>query len=128
MYAFESAKSRFEKLTGWAQPTRGEIKTRIKKTKPRATVFKDNNLIPNNPTLPFLHYRKSLHSPGCPIQQRSLSGYSRQTVGSMHGAMAFTIMCITTRERMKCLASHEDTRGCVSAVKKVDQFISAQVM
>jgi hypothetical protein len=32
MYAFESAKSRFEKLTGWAQPTRGEIKTRIKKS------------------------------------------------------------------------------------------------
>lgn len=66
MYAFESAKSRFEKLTGWAQPTRGEIKTRIKKTKPRATVFKDNNLIPNNPTLPFLHYRKVASLTGLP--------------------------------------------------------------
>ena len=58
MYAFESAKSRFENLTGWAQPKPGEIKKRIKKAKPRATVFKDNNLIPNNPSLPFLHYRK----------------------------------------------------------------------
>ena len=58
MYAFESAKSRFENLTGLAQPRLGEIKKRIKKAKPRATVFKDNNLIPNNPSLPFLHYRK----------------------------------------------------------------------
>jgi len=58
MYTFESAKSSFEKLTGWGQPKPGEIKKRIKKAKPRATVFKDNSLIPNNPTLPFLHYRK----------------------------------------------------------------------
>jgi uncharacterized protein YjlB len=66
MYAFESAKSRFEKLTGWAQPTSGEIKKRIRKAKPRAIVFKDHGLIPNNPTLPFLYYRKVVSLAGLP--------------------------------------------------------------
>jgi uncharacterized protein YjlB len=58
MYAFEAVKSRFEKLTGLAQPTTREIKKRIKRSKPRAKRFHDNNLIPNNPTLPLIHYRK----------------------------------------------------------------------
>lgn len=128
MYAFESAKSRFEKLTGWAQPTRGEIKTRIKKQSRAQRFSKTTISFQTIPPCLFSIIGKSLHSADCPIHQRSLSDYSRQTDGSMHGAMAFTIMCITTRERMKCLASHEGTRGCVSAVKKVDQFISAQVM
>jgi uncharacterized protein YjlB len=66
MYAFESAKSRFEKLTGWAQPTRGEIKRRRRKAKPRATIFKEHSPIPNNPTLPFLHYRKVVSLAGLP--------------------------------------------------------------
>jgi hypothetical protein len=58
MYAFESVKSRIENLTGLAQPTAREIKKRIKRSKPRAKRFKDNNLIPNNPALPLIHYRK----------------------------------------------------------------------
>ena len=58
MYAFESVKSRIENLTGLAQPTAREIKKRIKRSKPRAKRFKDNNLIPNNPVLPLIHYRK----------------------------------------------------------------------
>jgi mannose-6-phosphate isomerase-like protein (cupin superfamily) len=56
MYAVETIKSGLEHLTGIAQPTARELRKRIKERKPRATVFKDNNHIPNNPTLPFIHY------------------------------------------------------------------------
>ena len=58
MYAFEAVKSRLEKLTGLAQPTAREIKKRIKRSKPRAKRFNDNNLIPNNSALSLIHYRK----------------------------------------------------------------------
>jgi ATP-dependent DNA ligase len=58
MYAFEAVKSRFENLTGLAQPSAREVKKRIKRSKPRAKRFDDNNLIPNNPSLPLIHYRK----------------------------------------------------------------------
>jgi hypothetical protein len=57
MYAVETIKRGIEHLTGIAQPTVRELQKRIKKRKPRATLFKDNNCIPNNPTLPFIHYR-----------------------------------------------------------------------
>lgn len=58
MYVFEAVKSRVEKLTGLAQPTAREIKKRIKRSKPRAKRFNDNNFIPNNPALSLIHYRK----------------------------------------------------------------------
>ena len=58
MYAFEAIKSRFENLTGLAQPTARDLKRRIKRSKPRAKRFDDNNLVPNNPALPLIHYRK----------------------------------------------------------------------
>lgn len=58
MYAFEAIKSRFENLTGLAQPTARDLKKRIKRSKPRAKRFDDNNLIPNNAALPLIHYRK----------------------------------------------------------------------
>ena len=51
-------KERFENLTGLAQPTARDLKKRIKRSKPRAKRFDDNNLIPNNPALPLIHYRK----------------------------------------------------------------------
>jgi uncharacterized protein YjlB len=58
MYAFETIKSKFEHLTGLAQPTAAELKKRTKKSKPRSRIFKANNWIPNNSVLPFIHYRK----------------------------------------------------------------------
>ena len=118
MYAFEAVKSRLEKLTGLAQPTAREIKKRIKRSKPRAKRFNDNNLIPNNPALPLIHYRKVVSLRDLPDPAALFERYSRQTVGSMPGAMAFTITCITTRGLMKCSVSREDARAFVSAAKK----------
>jgi len=66
MYAFEAVKSRFENLTGLAQPTAREVKKRIKRSKPRARRFENNNLIPNNTALPLIHYRKVASLTGLP--------------------------------------------------------------
>ena len=128
MYAFEAVKSRIENLTGLAQPTAREIKKRIKRSKPRAKRFKDNNLIPNNPALPLIHYRKVVSLRICPTRQPCLSVCSRQTVGSMPGAMAFTITCIITRGPMKCSVSREAARAFVSAAKKGIHCNSAPAM
>ncbi len=58
MYLSEGLKSSLERMTGVARPTMRQIRKRIHQTNPRARYFVDNNCIPNNPKLPFLHYRK----------------------------------------------------------------------
>ena len=102
MYTFEAVKSRLEKLTGLAQPTAREIKKQIKRSKPRAKRFKDNNLSRTIPRCRSSTIERLFRLGICPIRQPCLSAYSRQMVGSMPGAMAFTITSITTRELMKC--------------------------
>jgi uncharacterized protein YjlB len=64
MYTVETIKHGLEHLTGIAQPTTRDLRKRIQKRKPRTTVFKDNNHIPNNPTLPFIHYSNVLSLTG----------------------------------------------------------------
>ena len=58
MYLSEGLKSRLERITGVARPTMRQIRKRIRRTNPRSHYFVDNNCIPNNQKLPFLHYRK----------------------------------------------------------------------
>jgi uncharacterized protein YjlB len=58
MYLREGLKSRLERTIGVARPTLRQVNRRIRETKPRVLYFEDNNCIPNNPKLPFLHYRK----------------------------------------------------------------------
>jgi uncharacterized protein YjlB len=58
MYLREGLKSRLERMTGLGRPTLRQINRRIRGTNPKALYFEDNNCIPNNPKLPFLHYRK----------------------------------------------------------------------
>jgi uncharacterized protein YjlB len=66
MYAAEAVKSGLEHLTGLARPTAKEIKKRIKRSKVRAKLFEDYKPIPNNPKLPFIHYRKVVSVAGLP--------------------------------------------------------------
>ena len=58
MYAVEAVKSRLESLTGFGRPSAKEVKERIKRSKPHAKLFDDDKEVPNNPNLPFIHYRK----------------------------------------------------------------------
>ena len=58
MYLREGLKSRLERTIGVARPSLRQVNRRIRETKPRVLYFEDNNCIPNNPKLPFLHYRK----------------------------------------------------------------------
>jgi len=58
MYVREGLKSRLERTIGVARPSLRQVNRRIRETKPRVLYFEDNNCIPNNPKLPFLHYRK----------------------------------------------------------------------
>ena len=60
MYVKESAKRAFERLTGIGKPSSREAAARIAKRKAWPTTFKDDGLIPNNATLPFLRYRNVL--------------------------------------------------------------------
>ena len=57
MYAKESLKRTFERVTGIGRPKRREARTSVRPRKAQATRFKDDGLIPNNPTLPFIRYR-----------------------------------------------------------------------
>src|SRR5215472_2427005 len=57
MGVLESVKERMEKVTGWKRPSRGDLRHAVKSRKPNSFCFKDDGIVPNNPTLPFILYR-----------------------------------------------------------------------
>lgn len=57
MYAKETAKRLLERVTGLGRPTRAESAARVRKRKAWQRRFPDDGRIPNNPKLPFIHYR-----------------------------------------------------------------------
>jgi uncharacterized protein YjlB len=57
MYAKETLKRTFERVTGLGRPSRRESRSNVRLRKPQAVRFKDDGSIPNNPKLPFVHYR-----------------------------------------------------------------------
>jgi uncharacterized protein YjlB len=64
MYAKETAKRTFERLTGIGRPSRQEAAAHVRKRKAWPTGFADDGLIPNNPKLPFVHYRGAVNVKG----------------------------------------------------------------
>ena len=57
MGVLESVKERMEKVTGWKRPSRSDLRRAVKSRKPNSFCFKDDGIVPNNPTLPFILYR-----------------------------------------------------------------------
>jgi uncharacterized protein YjlB len=60
MYAKETLKRTFERVTGLARPTGRQARSIVRSRKPQATRFKDDGSIPNNPELPLVHYRSAV--------------------------------------------------------------------
>jgi uncharacterized protein YjlB len=57
MYAKETAKRTFERLTGVGRPSPREASAHVRKRKAWPSHFADDGLVPNNSKLPFVHYR-----------------------------------------------------------------------
>jgi len=57
MPLLESLKEKVEKVTGWARPSGRDLETAIRSRKPHLFRFKDDGVIPNNPSLPLVLYR-----------------------------------------------------------------------
>jgi uncharacterized protein YjlB len=57
MGVLESVKERMENVTGWKRPSRDDLRHAVKSRKPNSFCFKDDGIVPNNPTLPFILYR-----------------------------------------------------------------------
>ena len=53
MAVLESVKERFEKVTGWARPSVRDLDAALRPRKANAFWFKDDGVIPNNPTGKF---------------------------------------------------------------------------
>ena len=66
VYAIDSLKGSFERLTGIARPSAREASALVKPRKAWASRFKDDGSIPNNPTLPFIRYRSAVDLSGAP--------------------------------------------------------------
>ena len=60
MYAKEAAKRIFERLTRIGHISRREAAAHVRKRKAWPTRFIDDGLVPNNPTLPFVHYHAAV--------------------------------------------------------------------
>jgi uncharacterized protein YjlB len=57
MYATESLKRTLERITGVARPKAAEARKTVRRRKAWTSHFVDDGRVPNNPRLPFIHYR-----------------------------------------------------------------------
>ena len=57
MYARETFKRTFERLTGVGVPSAGLARGAVRARRPQTFWFQDDGTIPNNPSLPFICYR-----------------------------------------------------------------------
>jgi uncharacterized protein YjlB len=57
MPLLESLKETVEKVTGWARPSKRDLDAAVRSRKPNLFLFKDDGVIPNNPSLPLVLYR-----------------------------------------------------------------------
>jgi uncharacterized protein YjlB len=60
-HKIEPIKRLVEKATGLGVPTREEALAQVRYVKPLRMKFRDDGYTPNNPKLPLLYYRKSIH-------------------------------------------------------------------
>jgi uncharacterized protein YjlB len=64
MYLRESLKKTFENLTGSGKPSERSVLDLLRERKAQETMFADDGCVPNNPKLPFIHYRTPVALPG----------------------------------------------------------------
>src|SRR4051812_26108528 len=64
MYAKETAKRTFERVTGIGHPSRRETAAHLRQRKALSSRFADDGHVPNNPKLPFVHYRGAVNVKG----------------------------------------------------------------
>jgi uncharacterized protein YjlB len=60
MIGTEDAKRIFEKLTGFARPSKDELPSLLQRCEPASHVFADDGKTPNNPDRPFLYYSSAV--------------------------------------------------------------------
>ncbi len=65
MYLRETLKKTLETVTGIGRPSTRSARPTIRDRKAHETMFKDDGTIPNNPELPFIHYRSPVGVPDC---------------------------------------------------------------
>jgi len=57
MSLLEDAKKYAEKVTGWRRPAGRDLAELIRARKPNTFIFKPDDLVPNHPRWPLVHYR-----------------------------------------------------------------------
>jgi uncharacterized protein YjlB len=60
MYIVENLKRKFEQVTGMGKPSKREARAAVRKAEPQEFMFGDDGVVPNNPTLPFLVYKRAI--------------------------------------------------------------------
>jgi uncharacterized protein YjlB len=63
MYLLETLKKTFETMTGVGRPAHSSLAASIAPRAPHTIMFRDDGVIPNNPKLPFVHYRGAVALP-----------------------------------------------------------------
>jgi uncharacterized protein YjlB len=60
MYPLERLKKTIEGATAIGKPTARAVRESVRRRKPHTARFRDDGWIPNNPRLPFVHYRSPI--------------------------------------------------------------------
>jgi len=115
MYLLETMKKAIETVTGVGKPSARAMRDAVHARTAHETMFRDDGSIPNNPNLPFIHYRNAVALPDSGDTAATFEGCSSATAGEIPGATVFTITCIIIRTLTKCSALRVERPACVSA-------------
>jgi hypothetical protein len=128
MPLLEDIKSYAERMTGIGMPDKEHVAACIRERKPNLHSFMDRGKTPNNPILPLIYYRSpmALHAKFDPAAIFEVLFLSNG--GTTAGAIGSTTFSISTRARMKFLASHVETHMCGLAVNMAARWPSKQEM
>jgi uncharacterized protein YjlB len=63
MQVLERLKKTVEHVAGLGKPSAQTVRRSVRERKPHAVAFRDDGSIPNNPRLPFVHYRSPVRLP-----------------------------------------------------------------
>src|SRR5262249_26413416 len=128
MGVLESVKERVEKVTGWKRPSRDHLRRVVRSRKPNSFCFKDDGIVPNNPTLHLSFTAARSASRTILIRRRYLKSCLHATAGAIPGATAFTITRTITRGLTKCSVLRAAMPGFALAANAEGNFTSRPAM
>jgi hypothetical protein len=65
VYVIENLKKAVKQAIGATKRSPATVQAALRQRKPQISLFEDDGVVPNNPKLPFIHYRSAVRLTKC---------------------------------------------------------------